>query len=72
VWAETLPPSWSLIDSQTVVNHSVQFSSESFSWVIPVDGQIQTHKLGEFGVVVAQHGSEVGGPIFLVVDGSDG
>lgn len=37
----------------------------------PVDGEIQAHELGELFVIVAQHASEVGGPIELWVDGAD-
>jgi hypothetical protein len=36
-----------------------------------VDGEIETHEFGESLVVVAQHASEVGGPIEFWVDGSD-
>lgn len=36
-----------------------------------MDGEIKTHQLGELFVVIAQHASEVGGPIEFWVDGSD-
>jgi hypothetical protein len=37
----------------------------------PVDREIETHEFGELLVVIAQHASEVGGPIELWVDGSN-
>lgn len=37
-----------------------------------MDGHVQTHQIGElFVVAIAQHASEVGGPIEFRVDGSD-
>lgn len=36
-----------------------------------MDGEVQAHELGQGLVVVAQHASEVGGPIELWVDGSN-
>lgn len=39
--------------------------------MLPVDGEIQAHELGESFVVVAQHASEVGGPIEFWIDGTD-
>lgn len=36
-----------------------------------MDGEIKTHKFGELLVVVAQHASEVRGPIKFWVNGSD-
>lgn len=36
-----------------------------------MDGEVQTHQLGELRVVEAEHGAVVGRPILVVVDGAD-
>lgn len=37
----------------------------------PVDGEVESHQLGELGVLEAEHGAVVGGPVLVVVDGAD-
>lgn len=39
--------------------------------MLPVNGQIQTHELGEFGIIESKHFGVVGGPIQIVIDGAD-
>lgn len=38
---------------------------------LPVDSKIEPHKLSELGITVAQHVSEVMGPVKVGVDGSN-
>ncbi|TMW48369.1 hypothetical protein DOY81_006551 [Sarcophaga bullata] len=39
------------------------------TFVITVDGQVETHQFGEFGIVIAQHLNEIGRPIQIGING---
>lgn len=38
---------------------------------LPVNGEVETHKLGELGVVETKHGAVVSRPILVVVDSAN-
>lgn len=42
-------------------------SADISSLVVGVDGEVEPHQLRELGVVVTQHGSEVGRPVLIRV-----
>ncbi len=39
--------------------------------VVSMDGEVETHQLREGGVLIPQHGSEVGGPVLGRVDATN-
>lgn len=54
-----------------IYEHIKQTLIEYFHEVLPVNGQVQTHELGQLRIVESKHFGVVGRPIQIVIDGAD-